>query len=288
MHDDSDFLCSMPVADPTAHHILLTGATGFLGQRVLCELLNREDESIIVCLVRPESKYKINATSDRVLVTTQVPSNYKFHQVIHLAACVDQIQSFESLHGTNVQFTKDLLSLELAPMLFCSTSSTQSGTAPFSDGYAQSKYVSEQLVLKCGGDCVWPPFLLWGNTKDWLTRLMQHCLDTGTYPAQLAFLPSARVDTCAKEIVAGGPCTVLDLDLHDLLTRILFAIQPRRMVPVSLGLFRATASRDPSCALYPIIPLLAGSQVGQPRSTHLDLLPLTSQDIEDLLRSLSH
>jgi hypothetical protein len=45
-------------ADPSARHILLTGATGFLGQHVLTELLKRDKDTIIVCLVREKSRTK--------------------------------------------------------------------------------------------------------------------------------------------------------------------------------------------------------------------------------------
>lgn len=269
----------MPDVDVTAQHILLTGATGFLGQHVLRELLERDDKTVVVCLVRPQSQERI-AKSERVLVVTKVPTALRYRQVIHLAAQVDHIRSYESLYQDNVQLTEDLLRLRLAPFLFCSTSSTQQGQAPFTDGYTQSKFVSEQLVLKCGGSCVWPPFLLWGNKRDWLTRLIQHCVESGTYPTQLEFLPSAKVETCAKELVNGGPCSASDLDLHDLFTRI---IMEHPMRPVKFCLFRANAARNPDCALYPILPLLQGPMIGQHRSPELELLPIESSDIKQLL-----
>lgn len=270
------------IRDPTARHILLTGATGFLGRHVLAELLKQHIDKIVVCLVRPQSMNKLTATV-RVKVFTEVPLDLAYCRVIHLAAKVDHIQDYLSLKEANVTLTEQLLCLRLAPMLYCSTSSTRQGQPPFQDGYTQSKWISEQMVLRSGGTCVWPPFLVWGNPKDWLTRLIKHCVATATYPAELGFLPCSPVEICAKELVSGGPCTAWDLDLSELFLLIKMETPMR---PISFASFKSNASRDPSCALYPVLPLLQGSQVGLPRSPQLKLLPLNAKDINDMLRHL--
>lgn len=270
------------VVDPAARHILLTGATGFLGRHVLTELLRQHPDTVIVCLVRPQSRNKLDA-SERVKVATEVPMDLKYRQVVHLAAKVDHIQDYHSLKEANVTLTEQLLCLRLAPMLYCSTSSTLQGKPPFQDGYTQSKWVSEQMVLRSGGTCVWPPFLVWGNPNDWLTRLIKHCVTTHTFPVELGFLPCSPVEICAKELVTGGPCSAWDLDLSVLFLLIKMETPIR---PVSFASFKACASRDRNCALYPVLPLLQGSQVGQPRSPQLDLLPFNANDIKDMLMTL--
>lgn len=274
----------MPIeADPSSRHILLTGATGFLGRHVLKALLKRDNDTVIVCLVRRKSRTKLEAC-ERVVVVTEVPRDVRYRQVVHLAANVDHVLGYDALKEVNVDLTQKLLHLELAPMLYCSTSSTQEGKPPFPDGYTQSKWVSEKLVIESGGTCVWPPFLLWGNQRDWLTRLIKHCVASGVYPTQLGYLPCARVETCAVELVAGGPCTAWDLDLDELFSLLRLKVQMR---PVSLPNFIAEAERDPGCAVYPILPLLKGNQVGRQRSPHLDSFSIKATDIEAILASLS-
>jgi hypothetical protein len=272
----------MPIeADPSARHILLTGATGFLGQHVLKALLKRDDDTFIVCLVRAKSRIKLEAC-ERVVVVTEIPRDIRYRQVIHLAANVNHVLDYDALKEVNVDLTQELLHLELAPMLYCSTSSTQEGKPPFPDGYTQSKWMSERLVIKSGGTCVWPPFLLWGNQRDWLTRLIKHCIATGVYPTQLGYLPCAPVETCAIELVAGGPCSAWDLDLDELFSLLRLQVPMR---PISLPNVIARAARDPGCPGYPLLPLLKGSQVGRQRSTHLDLYSLNVNDIEAILAS---
>lgn len=270
-------------ADPSAHHILLTGATGFLGRYVLKELLKRDNDTVIVCLVREKSKTKLDAC-DRVVVVTEIPRDIKYLQVIHLAAKVNHVLGYDALKEVNVDWTRELLRLKLAPMLYCSTSNTQDGKPPFPDGYTQSKWMCERDVIESGGTCVWPPFLLWGNQTSWLMRLIQHCVATGVYPTQLGYLPCAHVETCAMELVAGGPCSAWDLDLDELFLLLRLKVLMR---PVSLPNFVAQAERDPFCPVYPIVPLLKGRQFGRQRSPHLDLYFLKSNDIRAILSALT-
>jgi acyl-coenzyme A synthetase/AMP-(fatty) acid ligase len=270
-------------ADLSARHILLTGATGFLGQQVLKELLNQDIDTIIICLVREQSRKKLD-TCERVAVVTEIPQDITYRQVVHLAAKVDHVLGFDALKDVNVDWTLKLLHLKLAPMLYCSTSSTQEGKPPFPDGYTQSKWICEKYVIESGGICVWPPFLLWGNQTSWLMRLITHCVATCVYPTQLGYLPCAPVEICAVELVAGGPCSAWDLDLDELFLLLRLQLHMR---PVSLSNFITQAERDPLCAVYPIIPHLKGSQFGRQRSPHLDLYSLKGNDIKTILSALT-
>jgi hypothetical protein len=155
--DQVDIPCVEPVAvDPMARHILLTGATGFLGKHVLIDLLKKNEDAIIVCLVRPQSKSKLSA-SERVLVVTEVPMELKYRQVVHLSAKVDHIQGCHSLKEAKVAFTERLLRLKLAPLLLCSTSSTRQGHPRF-----------QMAILRPSGKAKkwYGGALVWGNPKD--------------------------------------------------------------------------------------------------------------------------
>jgi acyl-coenzyme A synthetase/AMP-(fatty) acid ligase len=266
-------------AHPSARHILLTGATGFLGRHVLKELLKRDDDVIIVCLVREKSRSKLDS-HERVVVVTEIPQDIEYLQVVHLAAIVNHVLGYDALKEVNVDWTRELLHCMMAPMLYCSTSSTQDGKPPFTDGYTQSKWMCEKDVIESGGICVWPPYLLWGNETSWLMRLIRYSVATGLYPTQLGYLPCAPVETCAAELVVGGPCSAWDLDLDELFLLLRLQVQMR---PVSLPNFISQAERDPFCSVYPILPHLKGSQFGRQRSPHLDLCSLKSHDIKAIL-----
>ena len=272
-----------PAPSATAKHVLLTGATGFLGQQVLKELLVREDSTTIVCLVRETSVAKLTPSS-RVMVVTEVPLEYEYKAVYHLAAEVNHVLDYNSLKASNVDLTADLLRLRLAPMVYSSTVSTRQGTPPFADGYTQAKWVSEQMVANSGGTCVWVPFLLWGNERDWFTRLVKHCVKTGVFPAELGFLISAPVELTAKELVAGGPCTAFELDLAYFFSLLRREVKLRS---VPLSAFVASIRRDPTSAAFPILPLVAEcKKIGNGSVPGMEPFPLKQVDVRRLLRLL--
>ena len=126
-----------PVAE-SANCVLLTGAAGFFGKHVLNEILNVDEDVVVVCLVRRASKSTFKQTDDRVLVVTEVPTGLKYRSIIHCAANVDHIKGYNALKADNVDLTANLLRLRLAPMIYCSTISTQNRQPPFHDGYTQS------------------------------------------------------------------------------------------------------------------------------------------------------
>lgn len=280
---DSESLTFDPPLPPnqSANHVLLTGATGFFGGQVLKEILQTETETIVVCLVREGSRSKIQP-SDRVLVVTEVPTDLDYKSVIHCAANVDHIKGYKALKADNVDLTAHLLRQRLAPMIYCSTWGTHSGVAPFADGYTQSKWVSEQMVRRSGGQCFWPPFLVWGNSRDWLTRLLKHCLRYGRYPAELGFVAACPVDVAARDLLAGKPCSVWDLDLSDLFLRLRIETG---MQPTALSSFVAELQTDPKSPAYPYLPLLLGKdRVGDPRSPSLYVLPIDWQTVWPMIR----
>ncbi|MCB9504344.1 MAG: thioester reductase domain-containing protein, partial [Deferribacteres bacterium] len=169
--------------------VLLTGATGFLGQH-LVETLMRSDVEKVSCLVRGDdgkSRLKQSVNDQDGLFEAKVEvingdlskPNWGLEEplstllqsmdvVIHNGAAVNFIQPYEALRDTNVQSLLELLiaSSENPPVLhFISTWAVFSSPAyagkiihendwseilPES-GYRQSKYVAEQLVKQAIG-----------------------------------------------------------------------------------------------------------------------------------------
>ncbi|CAB9502750.1 Domain-containing protein [Seminavis robusta] len=261
--------------DSTADSILLTGATGFFGKHVLQAILRKHEDVVVVCLVREASVSAIEA-SRRVLVVTSVPKERKYWYVIHLAANVNHVLGYRALKADNVDMTEYLLRLRVAPMIYCSSMSTREGTAPFPDGYTQSKWVSEQMVLRSGGKCFWPPLLVWGNRRDWLTRLLQHSLRTGYYPSDLGFVVACPVDVAARDLVEGRPCSAWDLDLSELFLRL--RVETGTLQPLPLTSFVEELQKDQESPAYPILPLLRGkAMVGNTRTRSLQPLEIDAK-----------
>lgn len=272
-----------PPVDPSAKHILLTGATGFLGRQVLKELLETDKDTVIVCLVRESSRTKLQA-SDRVLVVTIIPVDLKYRQIIHLAANVDHLKGYKALKADNVDLTEHILRLRLAPMLYCSTSGTKEGKPPYKDGYTQTKYESEQLVLRSGGSCFWPPLLLWGNQRDWLMRVIQRCIQAGEYPASaLGFVVVCPVEVAAKDLISGRECSQWDLDLSELF---LLLRSEGNLEPVTWNCFIANIQKDATSPAYPYLPLLKEKgALGNPRTASLDLLEIDWEKVWPVIQS---
>lgn len=100
----------------TARRILLTGATGFLGGRVLAHLLRRDDVDRVYCLVRGGDPSRLRAKSQRAVVVdgdvTQPRlglerASYEelaggVSDVMHLAAAVDMVRPYRELAAPNV------------------------------------------------------------------------------------------------------------------------------------------------------------------------------------------
>ena len=111
---------------------------------------------------------------------------------------------------------------------------------------------------------------------------MRHCIATNQCPSDfdLGYLECSSVEACAREIAKGRQCSVREVDLRDLFT--LLRMKYPDMHPASLNNFRALASRDPSCAAFPILSLLQKvNRIGSPRSHRRQLFPLRASHLEE-------
>ncbi len=159
--------------------IFLTGATGFLGGRLLTELLQQTTAEII-CLVRDPARIPVKDT--RITpVTGDLEQQYfglsasdwrklagNIDAVYHCAARVNVVQPYEVLRAANIGGTQEVLRFALTgkrkKLHIASTLSVfvatdrNSGTALESDrlentefvygGYAQTKWAAEYMLLQ--------------------------------------------------------------------------------------------------------------------------------------------
>ncbi len=167
--------------------LLVTGATGFLGRRLLPLLLSGSDARIH-CLVRARDDDHARARlaevwldSPRIVAhagdasaprlglssSTWCDLRARVGQVVHLAAAVNQVLSFEMLAAANVtaalevaRFTREagaflthvstlavLAASDVAESVLDETTEVTRSTHLFG-GYAQSKYVAEEIVRR--------------------------------------------------------------------------------------------------------------------------------------------
>jgi thioester reductase-like protein len=253
---------AVPRADGTFNHVLLTGATGFLGPFLLRSLLDRTSAAYTVLVratdpsaARERLKAELKAAglydprtaevldarvrvisgdlasprlglSDRVwlrLIET-------IDTIVHNAAWVDYLLDYDTLRLSNVEGTRELLSLACTSRRkqfhFVSSTTIFGWTGKrnllerdsnpemsgLDFGYAQTKWVSEQLVLQArkqgiDGRIYRPAFLTastagFGHSTDIVVRLLSFMIKYGVAPnadIQLSFMP---VDIAAHNIAA--------------------------------------------------------------------------------------
>ena len=172
-------------------NVLFTGATGFLGAHMLEALLKTDIDEKYYCLIRSESIEKAKAklkssftrfgldisgldsnrvhiiigdiTKDNIGLDYEVYGRLKkdITKIIHSAALVNSILSYNKIFDTNVKGTLEIIKLQ-KPIHYISTLSVfvstdkNKGTVYEDDdlsdinvvygGYAQSKFISEYLV----------------------------------------------------------------------------------------------------------------------------------------------
>jgi thioester reductase-like protein len=254
---------ALPRAGGTFNHVLLTGATGFLGPFLLRSLLDQTGAAYTV-LVRaadsaaarerlktdleaaglydPRTAQAFDARVNVVCGDLASPrlglSDHAWAQlaettdtIVHNGAWVDYVLDYDTLRASNVEGTRELLRLASASnrKQFSFVSSTtifgftdkrflleqdcnpeMSGLVDF--GYAQTKWVSEQLVLQAreqGIDArIYRPAFLTASTEglghstDIVVRLLSFMIKYGVAPdadIQLSFMP---VDIAAHNMAA--------------------------------------------------------------------------------------
>jgi thioester reductase-like protein len=251
-----------PPAGDTFNHVLLTGATGFLGPFLLRNLLDQTSAAYTV-LVRATDP---SAARERLETDLRAAGLYDprtaeafdarvrvirgdlarprlglsdpawlqlaetIDTIVHNGAWVDYLLDYDALRPTNVESTRELLALACTSRRkqFHFVSSTtifgwtgkrflleQDSNPEMSGldfGYAQTKWVSEQLVLQAreqGMDArIYRPAFLtastagFGHSTDIVVRLLAFMIKYGVAPnadIQLSFMP---VDIAAHNIAA--------------------------------------------------------------------------------------
>jgi len=248
--------------ESTFNHVLLTGATGFLGPFLLRSLLDQTSATYTVLMraadplaarerlitaLEAAGLYDLRiagAFDDRVRVVCGDLASPRLglsdrvwsqlaetvDTIVHNAARVDYVLDYDALRPSNVEATRELIrlacSLRRKQFHFVSSTTIFGWTdkrnlleadsnpemAGLDFGYAQTKWVSEQLVLQArehGLDATIyrPAFLTastagFGHSTDIVVRLLSFMIKYGIAPdadIQLSFMP---VDIAAHNIAA--------------------------------------------------------------------------------------
>jgi fatty acid CoA ligase FadD9 len=243
--------------------ILLTGATGLLGAHLLPALLART-AAHVVCLVRAPGDEAAAARVRATLAGYDLPLPdatrwsalaadlaapdlglsaahrralaAEADAVVHAAAEVSWLGTYEALRAPNVLGTAALLTLartgHLKPFHFVSTISTAPATGDESStltlaearaggGYGLSKWVAEQLVRRAGARghpvAVYRPAMITGhsqhglgNPDDYVHRYLRACVAAGVHldaaGERLDMTPVDFVADAIAALVAAHPC----------------------------------------------------------------------------------
>lgn len=222
------------------NHLLLTGATGFLGIHLLENLVKKSIYEKIYIIVRNKNKlldqieyYNIPKFSfnkieiiEGDLLTLPIENFPNASYVIHSAAEIHCLKNLSQLWSNNVLVTKKICDIyqHCAKVTLISTlsvfvsSNTNGEHKPTSlpvnqnyslyGGYAQSKYISEKLVEKINGNIV-RLGLLTGSTHtgkfpphDFFTQIVTALNNIKVYPEifEEAFVDITPVDLCGQII----------------------------------------------------------------------------------------
>lgn len=172
---------------PRAQTLLLTGATGFLGSRLLAELIQQPDQPSVLCLVRAEHQDHAWRRLEQALAPWGIqpdPTRIRpvcgdlsqpelglanpdcleaVGSVLHCAAQVDLVRDYASLFAANVQALSAIAALG-RPLHYISTLSVLvaadprpeqiaetddlSAASQIHGGYAQSKWAAEAWLRR--------------------------------------------------------------------------------------------------------------------------------------------
>ncbi|MBW4626901.1 MAG: amino acid adenylation domain-containing protein [Brasilonema octagenarum HA4186-MV1] len=248
-----------PVTEP--QRLFLTGATGFIGAFLLCELLREFPQAKIYCLVRATSAYvgkqKIRQNLERYLLWNNelnsriIPvvgdlsqplfglNQQQFGElareidvIYHNGAFVNLIYPYAALRAVNVLGTQEILRLaslfKVKPVHFISTldvfqsptyqqmkvileSDELADCEGLSNGYAQSKWVAEKLVMTAKERgipvCIYRLGTIVGHsqtgaspTNDLISRMLKGFIDLKSAPDLDLSLNLTPVDYVSKAI----------------------------------------------------------------------------------------
>ncbi|MBP5971792.1 amino acid adenylation domain-containing protein [Brasilonema sp. CT11] len=248
-----------PVTEP--QRLFLTGATGFIGAFLLCELLREFPQARIYCLVRATSAYvgkqKIRQNLERYLLWSNelnsriIPvvgdlsqplfglNEQQFGEltreidvIYHNGAFVNLIYPYAALRAVNVLGTQEILRLaslfKVKPVHFISTldvfqsptyqqmkvileSDELADCEGLSNGYAQSKWVAEKLVMTAKERgipvCIYRLGTIVGHsqtgaspTNDLISRMLKGFIDLKSAPDLDLSLNLTPVDYVSKAI----------------------------------------------------------------------------------------
>jgi thioester reductase-like protein len=253
---------TVPPADRTFDHVLITGATGFLGPFLLRSLLDQTSATYTVLMraadpsdgrkrlttaLEAASLYDPHAAevfdarvnvvcgdvaSPRLGLSDRVWAELAetVDTIVHNAAWVDYILDYNALRPSNVEATRELIRLACISrrkqLNFVSSTTVFGWTGKrnlleqdsnqemlgLDFGYAQTKWVSEQLVLQAREQGIdarifRPAFLTastagFGHSTDIVVRLLSFMIKYGVAPnadIQLSFMPA---DIAAHNMVA--------------------------------------------------------------------------------------
>ncbi|MBW4594670.1 MAG: amino acid adenylation domain-containing protein [Brasilonema angustatum HA4187-MV1] len=248
-----------PVTEP--QRLFLTGATGFIGAFLLCELLREFPQAKIYCLVRATSAYvgkqKIRQNLERYLLWNNelnsriIPvvgdlsqplfglNEQQFGEltreidvIYHNGAFVNLIYPYAALRAVNVLGTQEILRLaslfKVKPVHFISTldvfqspayqemkvileSDELADCEGLSNGYAQSKWVAEKLVMTAKERgipvCIYRLGTIVGHsqtgaspTNDLISRMLKSFIDLKIAPDLDLTLNLTPVDYVSRAI----------------------------------------------------------------------------------------
>ncbi|MFJ2863932.1 amino acid adenylation domain-containing protein [Kitasatospora sp. NPDC087314] len=234
----SDAAWSGTVAAPSPGPVLLTGATGLLGTALLAELLERGHE--VHCLLRGDAASRLATVlsaegleehADRVFAwpggLDSLGRDVREHigTVVHSAADISLAKDYVALAPVNVEGTRRVLDLcaRGAELHYVSSLSVfrehgraalQEGTPPPADppgrsGYAQSKWVGENLVrsfVAAGGRAHIHRLALVTDARpgadDYFGAMVRGSRTVGAYPESDLDVPVIRRRVAAAAIAA--------------------------------------------------------------------------------------
>ncbi len=216
-------------------HVLLTGATGFLGAHLIDQLHARG--LAVTCLVRTPDKLagvmrerEIATPIDRIKIVVGDLADLAIAEsldgidaVVHAGATVSWLASYEALRAPNVLGTRSLLELAAKrgwAFHYVSTISTAPhagnedtlltlDTALAGTPYGLSKWIAEQHVSRADGvaHTITRPAMIAastatgiGNADDFNMRYLRGCLDLGLYVDR----EDATMDLTPVDFVAGA------------------------------------------------------------------------------------